>query len=160
MNVTEILISGKMIRWMGWASLWTIFHPELTRFSEWGESPLVVIESLLMYAVSGVVLELTYNRLMWGQFTLSPKKRAERPDSAGGNQWYLFIERMPPMHTTVEMLCEDKQVRQGKVIEVRAQQLVFEIEYEDEIEDRQRVRPNEFSPTFWRELGNQQQESE
>jgi len=143
---------GKMLRWLAWASLWTLFHPEITIASNWIDEPLHNALSVLLYMFSGALLELIYNYLMTGEFSLNPSQRTKRPASTKDNPWRLFVEARPPVKTEIELYCADETVRKGMIVRVNDGNLVFEVEYEEEVQAHRLAKPMEYCPLYWRNL--------
>jgi len=139
-----------MVRSLAWAMAWTYFHPELRTPSLWGSDPSQIAMSLLLYIVSGVLVELFYNYLMSGEFTLIPSQRPKRPVSTQENPWRLFIEARPPVNVVVEIFCADESVRSGKIISQSDGNLVFEIDYEEDVQANRLENPMEYCPLYWR----------
>jgi len=139
-----------MVRWLAWASMWTLFHPEITIASNWIVYPLHNALSVLLYMISGLLLELIYNYLMKGEFLLSPSQRTKRPASTKDNPWRLFVEARAPFKTEIELYCADEAVRKGMIVKVIDGNLVFEVEYEEEVQAHRLAKPMEYCPLYWR----------
>ena len=58
----------KQLRWIGWAAIWSSFHPEIHSVTDWLGHPENCFTSLFLYFVSGVLLEIIYLKLIrhWG----------------------------------------------------------------------------------------------
>lgn len=144
---------GRVARWLGWAILWCVYHPELLSRSFQFSSLDEFIRLILWYFGLGLLLEYFYIRLVrskdGNREGLIPD--IEAPDCPE-HPWIPLVNQPPPENTFLEFYCADGKSRSAKVLGRVEGRLVFEILYETYIAKKQRRNPMRFCPTHWRHL--------
>lgn len=152
-------ISFGQIRWVGWAALCSIEHPEVGRLQDWVNHPEQVAGLIGMYFLFGLVLEFTYRKLVWGSIWPKEEGVSAQQSECVEQGWTSFVDQKPPEDCPLDILCADGNVRKGKAIATSLDgRLIFEIEYEMEIKKQQKEDPMRFAPKYWRQSHNMSHE--
>ncbi len=151
-------ISFGQIRWLGWAILCSIGHPEVWRLQDWGNNTGDIAELIGMYFLFGLLLEFTYRKLAWR--TIWPKdEMVDTGQSESVNQgWTSFIDQRPPEDFPLDLLCADGKIRKGKAIATSLDdRQIFEIDYEKCMRHLKEEEAKEFVPKYWRKSNSASQ---
>lgn len=150
-----ISINWSLLRWTGWAVIWSINHPELHMKEAWLIQPMSAATSIALYFVSGLLVEIIYRKLVWHWI---PRRkgypaviRPEYPE----HPWISLLDQYPPENSFFEVYCADGKTRSAKSEQIVDGKVCMVIEYEGEIEKLQRGNPWRFRPTQWRNYRKQ-----
>lgn len=142
---------GRLTRWLGWAILWGIFHPELYSKNFQMEPTEEFTGLVLWYFGLGLLLEYLYLKLVsigvGDSEGLIPD--TEAPDCPD-HPWIPFGNQVPAEHSLLEFYCADGKSRNARTHGRVDGRLVFEVHYETSIAKKQRKHPLNYCPTHWR----------
>lgn len=139
-------------RQLTWAIIWVVSYPEMFSFSKWREGSSDFLTGVLMYLISGFLLEALYRWFAWGQWYPPTKQlgaavRPECPD----HPWISILEGYPEPGVIVQLFCADGGERAGKsyVREdgIKGLAVVFSPE---ELELARSTEAWRLRPTHWR----------
>jgi hypothetical protein len=140
----------KLIRWFGWAVICLFITPEMTSVVFWINSPTKVVESLTLYFVFGVVLEIIYRQLAWGGMTIRKHNMPAIAPDCPGNPWIPIFFHQPPENGNFEVFCFDGKIRSAKSAGKVGDKLVIYVDYEAEVVNLKDDNPWVFRPMQWR----------
>lgn len=122
--------------------------------SDWTNTPEVVVNSLVLYIISGLILEMIYRKIVWGE--VNPRREIQKvkaPNSTG-RQWTSFQEKDPPENEAIEVYCADGVSRMAKAHGISNGRLLLDINYEAAIKNKQQENPMKYRPTHWRDFSD------
>jgi len=143
-------INWGLLRWVGWAVIWSFGHPEIYSKDDWLKQPSVVIGSIALYFVLGLFLEFAYRKLVSHWITQRNAYPAAMQPESPEYPWISLLDQFPPGNSVFEVLCADGKIRTANSVPHLCGKSGMEIEYEGEIEKLQRENPWSFRPTQWR----------
>jgi hypothetical protein len=120
--------------------------------SSWVNTPGVVVTSVALYIISGLMIELIYRKLVWGEINPEMKNgRDPQPDTAI-QEWTSFQESDPPDGKPIQVRCADGVVRIAKAYGMKDGRLLFDITFEVDVSKESQENQMKFRPTHWRDL--------
>jgi len=141
-----------LIRWMAWSFVWAFFHPELLSLNGWISDPSLFLPGVFFYLLTGVVLEMLYRKLAWGQ--LAPKRpfiTAIVPDCPD-HPWVSLIRKYPDdAERPFEVFCADGVTRPARLA-MMFDFPIIAIMFTAEEQQKSMETPWKVRPTHWRYL--------
>jgi hypothetical protein len=146
---------SRMVRWIGWAGLWSTGHPELRSPDVWMTQPWTIASSIALFFISGLILEIVYRKLAKAWIhSRKPYPAAIRPECPD-NPWISLLDGFPPFNSKFEVFCADGKTRnamtgedtKGIVLNHDFDVVDKKIEYTEYL---RRIRP-----THWRNFKHQ-----
>lgn len=141
-----------VIRAIAWAVIWLNMNPYLKTWEVWRSEPDVIVQSIALYFVSGVILELVYRWLAWGRFSTRKRFRTAIRPECPEHPWICLLDKTPEEMVTVELFCADGVTRKGMAIKQQNGAIGFVVEFEQEELPRFQENPWQSRATHWRSV--------
>jgi len=134
--------------------------PEFAQMDMWRNETDHMASLLMQYFVSGIILELCYRWLAWGNWYQSTQTVAVVRPECPEHPWISVLDKHPKANESVEVFCADGQERTGKGLERDDgyKGIVLELSKEDA-----KKYKNEFwkiRPTHWRSIKKENKEDD
>jgi hypothetical protein len=120
--------------------------------STWLNAPDIAVTSVALYIVSGLIVELIYRKIVWGEINPERKKRKVPQATTTVQQWISFEESDPPDGKPIQVRCADGVVRNAKAYAMKDGRLLFDMKFEVDVSKESQDKQLKFMPTHWRDL--------
>lgn len=142
-----------IFRWLAWSAVWAFVYPEFASVQFLIENTDVAITGLFTFFAIGILIEVLYRKIAWGQ-VMYPRKayppaiRPECPD----HPWISLLDEKPEPGRVFELFCADGVTRTGKAMKSRKREgdIAILIQFDMNEVEKTKANPWPYRPTHWR----------